>query len=143
MLSYTFSRSDTTPLLCVLLYLFTDQIEGLDQLQLLKVTHTSIEAGARHIIDWLVRVCVCTTIDPRPSSKLVWPRPPQPQIVLAKRLEFETTSKPSLHWGRRSNQAKLVGWADHRDSKVNDPFPHGCDRPGKGYAAQYTSLLST
>ncbi len=57
MLSYTFSRSDTTPLLCVLLHLFTDQIEGLDQLQLLKVTHTSIEAGARH--NRLVSACMC------------------------------------------------------------------------------------
>ncbi len=66
---------------------------------------------------------MCTTIDPRPSSKLVWPRPPQIRLGFQKRLEFETTSKPSLHWGRRSNQAELAGWADHRDSKVMTLFP--------------------
>ncbi len=67
--------------MCLTVSLYTGQIEGLDQLPLLKATHTFIEAAARHTrlvsVCVCVCTCVCTTIDPRPSSKLVWPRPPQ------------------------------------------------------------------
>ena len=47
MLSLILLSPDTTHLLCVLLRPFTGLIEGLDQLQLLKATHTSIEASSK------------------------------------------------------------------------------------------------
>ncbi len=44
-------------------YTGTTQVDTCTTIADLKATHTSIEAVARHKIDWLV----CPTIDPRPS----------------------------------------------------------------------------
>ncbi len=62
------------------------KFKGIDQLQLLKATHTTIEAAAGH--NQLVSVCVCT--QPLIHAHLL------SQVFVG---------------GRRSNQAKLVSWA--------------------------------